>query len=349
MESNVQSSAGQSGEPQPGDCVDGRFLLQGEIGRGKMGAVWKARDRNGGRDVVLKFHVRSHGGATADEGRNDLSLTASFRRIHALQHQHICPHYALGSDPQLGAYVVMKYLAGEALTRRLQAWRQTGSTGSLVELVRVLRPVARGLDYMHGEGLVHRDIKPDNLLVTTTGDVQIIDLGLAAPVEADAEPGPSPAERKTIAGSMGYLAPEVWRGGPATPRSDQYALATVAYEMLAGHRPFDDARTPSELLMRAATCPIPPIPGVSRRVFAVLAKGLAKDPANRFRSCSALIRALVLAHRDSDHADEGEALAVTGTFRSADDTMASGRSPWADEAGMTGTRLALAETVTIER
>lgn len=348
MVSNVQVSSGQPAEPQPGYLVEGRFLLREEIGRGKMGAVWKAHDRDGGRDVVLKFHIQAGDIVASGGEETGTSLVACFRRVHALQHQHICPHYLLGSDQRFGAYVVMKYLPGETLTQQIRSSRQASSRMSQIDLVRVLRPVAEGLDYMHREGLVHRDVKPDNLVLMPTGDVQIIDLGLAAPIESiPAGPGAQPSGGKTIAGSMGYLAPEVWRGEQATPRSDQYALATIAYELLAGRRPFDDALTPSELLARTTTCPVPPIPGLSRRVFAVLQKGLSKDPAKRFQSCAAFVRSLIRAIRNSAELDSGRTSSATGTICEGVDTMGPGCGPWPLEADMAATCLALAETVTI--
>lgn len=266
-----------------GLCLLGQYELIQEIGHGSMGVVWQARDLYADRKVCIKLLPQDR---PVREG-DSLQMKESFRLTHRLQHQHLCPHIQFAIDSQAGPFLVMKYFSGPSLQSMLQSSQQAGHPLSLSEVLRVLAPIADGLDYLHLQGLVHRDIKPGNIVVgRRPRDVQLIDFGLVEKYRLF-----SPVDRQ-IGGTVHYLAPEIWSGEPAAPESDQYALATVIYELLAGHRPFAQCKSATELMLKVQHEPVPDIPGLCPELNAVLQKALAKDPQDRFSSCRALVKAL---------------------------------------------------------
>jgi len=214
----------------------GNFLLTDPLGMGGMGEVWKAWQVVEKRFVVLKFLV--------PELRSDCQamkcVREAFARTSMLHHQHIGPVLSLEEDGRYGPYLVMGHVEGQPLSAYRAGYVARHRAFPLEEVVRVLSPVAEALDYSHACGVVHRDIKPQNILVDANKDeVHLIDFGLAAAVEgrrADQQQrGPGGP------GTCPYMPPEQWRGEEARPQSDQYALAVVTYELLSGSRPFQGA------------------------------------------------------------------------------------------------------------
>ncbi|MBI1915138.1 MAG: protein kinase [Planctomycetes bacterium] len=269
--------------PRPGLQV-GDYRLDVPLGAGGMGEVWKAWDLVGERPVVLKFLVAEFQHNDAEMAR----VKQTFQRVYALQHQHICPVLHLGQDARLGYFVVMKFIAGKTLSTHRAA---AGEPLTLEELVRLLRPVADALDYAHRQRIVHRDIKPSNIMVSPDGqDVQVIDFGLAAEVRTSA----TRISRVSmdVSGTYPYMAPEQWRGQFQDGRTDQYALAVVVYEMLAGRVPFE-APDPMVLARIVLEEPVPPIEGHPPQVNAALARALAKKREDRFATCREFVEALV--------------------------------------------------------
>lgn len=267
----------------------GGFRLESKIARGGMGEVWKAWDLTAKRHVVIKL-------VPPELQHNDEEMgqvEETFRHIHALQHEHICPVYLLGRDPWLGYFIVMKYIEGQTLSAyRKQYVAERGSL-PLMEAVRLLAPVAEALDYAHGCKVVHRDVKPQNILVVGQGvDVQVVDFGLAAQIRTSCSHVSQ--VQMDSSGTYPYMAPEQWRGEYQDGSTDQYALAVVAYEFLAGHLPFCAAAT--EMLRFNVLQDLPPpiddLPGAAN---AVLLRGLAKKRADRFSSCREFVKALQAA------------------------------------------------------
>ncbi|MCL2304884.1 MAG: serine/threonine protein kinase, partial [Planctomycetaceae bacterium] len=216
----------------PGSVLGGNFRLEFQLGRGGMGEAWKAYDLTADRFVVLKFvpkeiqHVQE-----AMEGVRD-----SFRKVHELQHQHVCPVYGLFTDPQHGYYLVMKYIDGIPLDEYKRKQAEKRGRMPSADAIQILWAIAKGLDYAHGMKVIHRDIKPQNIMIGKKEGVQIIDFGLAEEIRTSMTRF-SEVEMST-AGTRPYMAPEQWRGRLQDARTDQYALAVTAYELLAGHPPF---------------------------------------------------------------------------------------------------------------
>jgi len=251
-----------------------------------MGVVWRADDPHG-FPVCVKFLSKSSGPPTL-EARRAEQIVGWMR---GLPHEHICPLYSVGMDPELGTFLVMKYVAGITLEQFAQQRIADRKSFPVAEIVRILEPVAQGLDHLHRSGFVHGDIKPTNILIREDGSSpQIIDLGLVTSVRDHAE-----ARSANVAGTLAYLAPELWRGAFPDSRCDQYALATIVYQLLGNRRPFDDAANTSMLMRQALLMPIPQLKQCSPSINAVLIRALAKSPEDRFRSCSEFLAALFMA------------------------------------------------------
>ncbi len=273
---------------QPGMAL-GRYQVLELLGRGGMGEVWKAFDPNRNGPVVIKLLPLALQGNALELQR----IQDSFRSVNALQHQHICPVYDLASDERVGDYLVMKFVEGETLAvYRFRVVRERGEF-PVGELADVLGPVAAALDYAHGQGIIHRDVKPQNILVREDGtDPQLVDFGLAEEIRM-ATTRVSQAH-VGVSGTYAYMAPEQWRGRPQDGRADQYALAVVAYELIVGHPPFQSP-DPEILRMCVLGDEPPEIASIAPAANRMLHQALAKDPQDRFRSCQQFLDALAVA------------------------------------------------------
>ena len=282
----------------------GGFRLESCIGRGGMGEVWKAHDPTADRYVAVKVvppDVQRSGGEMA-------RVKDTFRRIHALHHQHVCPLYLLGDDPLCGYFVVMQFIDGEPLSVYRRRYAAEHGAFPLAEAVRLLSPVAAALDYAHAEKVIHRDIKPDNILVVGGGrDVQVIDFGLAAEIHSSM--GRVSQVQMDTSGTRPYMAPEQWRGQYQDAWTDQYALGVVAYELLSGRLPFD---APDAAMMRLCVLQDPPLPIEEQpeHVNQALVKAMAKGREERFGSCREFIA--VLGSDGAAGPDLGEGVAAAG-------------------------------------
>ena len=281
----------------------GIYRLEKPLGRGGMGQVWKATD--GKRPVAIKLlppEFRGNASAMAQVGE-------AFQVVHALTHEHICKTLGLFDDPVYGPYLVLDYIAGITLS---EYQRTGGFSKGRVPLERVgeiLRPVARALDYSHRkviqlangtehEGVLHRDVKPDNILLVLREnrirEVWLIDFGLAAEIRNTM----TKHTNKSVdtRGTRPYMSPEQIKGKRHQwdGRTDQYSLAVVAYQLLAGHLPFDGDDEFS-LMLAITQEPADPIDGVPDHVNAAVLKGLSKTQEERFATCHELAEALVAA------------------------------------------------------
>lgn len=284
----------------------GRYRLECPIGKGGMGIVYKSYDQMGQRWVAIKFlpeELQKSPKALEDFRKN-------FQTICPLQHQHICPLYTIEKDKLVGDFLVMKYVEGVSACEYRQAYLQRHPNCSFPgeKLLAILQPVAEALDYAHGQRVVHRDIKPSNILVVVEKhdpekimDVQVIDFGLAARIRSSTSQISVPEENQWAGGTPSYMAPEQWQGDPLTARTDQYALAVVAYELISGRLPFPQENL---VLLRHAVVSLPPPeihqnecePGVDLKALnEVLKKGLAKEPADRYETCREFVQALAAA------------------------------------------------------
>ena len=285
-----------------GKVLGGKYELREQLGRGGMGVVWSAEDRTAGRSVVLKFvpsELKNFESAV-DQVRD------SFRKVHALQHQHICPMYALEYHDSLGYYLVMKRLDGETLDRYVVQTVGHHQPMPLDEVVRILLPVAKALDYAHGEKIVHRDIKPSNIFIELDAErgfrsVQLIDFGIASEIRSTLTRVTQ--MRFDVSGTLPYMSPEQARGRAQTGKTDQYALGIVAYELLSGNVPFQNE---DKDFLRSAILNETPekIADLPESINAALLKVLAKDGEKRFENCEAFIRALKADQDSDDLSDE---------------------------------------------
>ncbi|WP_169983989.1 serine/threonine-protein kinase [Microbispora sp. H10836] len=247
--------------------LGGRYRLTSPIAAGGMGEVWRADDELLGREVAIKLlgrHVADDA-TFRDRFRSEARITA------ALTDPGIAQVFDYGETDGL-AYLVMELVRGEPLSAILT---RNGVLGPDVTLD-IVQQTARGLYAAHRAGVIHRDVKPGNLLVTEDGQVKITDFGIARALEA----APLTATG-LILGTAQYVSPEQASGTTLTPASDIYSLGVVAYECLAGRPPFT-AETPVALALRHLNDTPPPLPGtVPAPVAALVMAMLAKDPAAR--------------------------------------------------------------------
>ena len=273
------------GRPRkPGETILGRYVVERELGQGAMGVVYGCFDRVGGVRVAVKGlpPELNHDTAEMEDVREN------FRLVSALRHPNIAGVRTLEQEPDGECFLVMDVAEGESLRSWLRRRKRSGGV-SLAETIALLRQIASALDYAHGERVMHRDIKPGNVMIDSAGRVKVLDLGLAAQIRTSL----SHASRlyRGTSGTGPYMAPEQWRGRPQDGRADQYALAVMAYEMLAGVLPFE-SQDPAILKASVLEEPVMDIPGLASAPMRVLRRALAKDPADRWPSCTAFVDAL---------------------------------------------------------
>src|SRR5580692_399670 len=222
----------------------GKYELIEEVGRGAMGEVYKAQDPFIGRLVALKTIT----GALV--GRPDLldRFYQEARSAGALQHPNIVTVYELGKEGET-PFIAMEFLEGESLESIVE--RRPVLT--LTQKVSYIIPVCRALDYAHKRGVVHRDIKPGNVMITKDGAVKVVDFGIARLMDS------SHTQTNTIIGTLGYMSPQQIRGERADERSDIWACGIMLYELLTYQRPFDGANQTS-LMLNIASDDMKPAP-----------------------------------------------------------------------------------------
>jgi len=260
----------------------GKYELGGELGRGGMAVVYRATDPVIRRPVAVKV-VRK---ADLDPGEAQPVLERFKREAQAagrLQHPNIVAIYEYGEDAAL-AWIAMELVEGRSLREHLRA----GYRPSLQRLPEVLEQLLGALDYSHARGVVHRDVKPGNVLVSEMGVAKISDFGIARIERSHL------TQAGEMLGTPFYMAPEQFDGQPADERSDVYAAAVIAYEVLCGRRPFEaqGAILMKQILRDAPAAASTLEPRLPRALDAVLARALAKNAAERYSSASELLEAL---------------------------------------------------------
>jgi formylglycine-generating enzyme required for sulfatase activity len=272
-----------------GEEILGRYVVEGELGQGGMGVVYACRDKVGGVRVAVKAlpPELSHNSVEMEEVRENFEL------VVGLRHPNIAGVRTLEKDGRGEYFLVMDVAEGVSLRKWLrEKCRETkdGRRGiPLEEAVEVLRQVAAALDYAHGERVVHRDVKPGNVMIDGRGRAKVLDFGLAAQIRTSLSRA-SQAYRGT-SGTGPYMAPEQWKAQPQDAKTDQYALAVMAYEMLAGRLPFENAAL-AVLKDAVLHGEAPAIPGLSKGSMTALRRGLAKRGEKRFESCVDFVEAL---------------------------------------------------------
>ena len=239
------------------------------VARGGMADVYRARDSVLGRVVAVKV--------LADRYAADEDFRARFTRealtAASLSHPNVVTIFDVG-EPDGTPFIVMEHLGGGSLADRLRDGRVPHDTA-----IAWLDQAAGALDAAHAAGIVHRDVKPANLMLDDEGDVHVADFGIARAAAHDPL-----TSAGTILGSSGYMAPEQARGEPATAASDRYALGCVAFELLTGRRPFEADSPTAEAMLHASEPPPHPSdvePSLPAAVDTVLLRALAKSPDAR--------------------------------------------------------------------
>ena len=258
-----------------GRTLEDRWRVEGVLGKGGMGTVYKATDLRLDRTVVLKV---PHPRFLAEEGFRE-RFEREIRSLIVLEHPHVVKVHDVGAWRGV-PYAVLQFLSGGSLKDRLDAVARRESPAEVLEW---FPDVASALDFIHARGVVHRDVKPGNILFDETGHAFLADFGIAKAL-GGLETGLT--QTGMTPGSPDYMAPEIVMSRPFGPEGDQYALASMVYESLAGRLPFPGA-TPLEVLVAKQTAPDPvlsvddvPVPAAD----AVL-RALARDPAKRFPTC----------------------------------------------------------------
>src|SRR5437667_910069 len=251
-------------------AVAGRYSLERELGRGGMGVVYLAREVRLDRPVAIKLLPPSK----ASDPKLRERFLREARTAAKLSHPNIIPIHAV---EEIGEFVffAMSYIEGETLTERVR------NRGPLApsEASRVLRDVAWALAYAHGQGVIHRDVKPDNILLESGGRVLVADFGIASVVA-----GAGALSTGEVVGTPEFMSPEQALGEAVDARSDLYSLGIVGYFACSGTLPFE-AEKATEVLAKQVTEPAPPLanvaPLVPRRLAQAIDRCLAKEPADR--------------------------------------------------------------------
>jgi predicted Ser/Thr protein kinase len=259
----------------------GKYEIQAEIGHGGMATVYRAYQESLNRHVAVK--VLAGQLAHDDDFRQRFEREA--KAVAQLNHPNILPVYDYGEDPQRDVvYFVSQLVEGGTLSRRM------GQPLPVEQAVRIASGVAQALDYAHRHGIIHRDVKPSNILLTEDGRPLLTDFGIARIVQATRL-----TRTGTSLGTPEYMSPEQAKGEPLDPRADIYSLAIVLYEMLIGRPPFQAGTDVAVLHQQVYEPPPPPRqlrPDIPRRLGKVILKALAKDPVRRYPTAGALAQAL---------------------------------------------------------
>ncbi len=260
-----------------GLALDGRYELHAIIGEGSFGRVYRGRDRRLARWVAVKV-IKPW---WAEDPEWAVSFEREAQLLASISDPGIIQIFDVGAAAE-GLYYVAELVDGESLASRLRSGRIAPAEAREIAL-----QLAAALARAHSQRVVHRDVKPANVLITREGRVKVGDFGVARLAE-----GSSDGIAATIAGTPGYMAPEQASGGVTSPATDVYGVGIVLYEMLAGRPPFEGKST-VELALRHVHDPPPPLPADTPRMLVrVVGRALAKDPAERYLDGHELAAAL---------------------------------------------------------
>jgi serine/threonine-protein kinase len=305
--------------------IAGRYRLEGRLGFGGMSTVHLAMDQRLERQVAVKL--------LAEHLAEDPTFVSRFQReaqaAARLVHPNIVQVFDSGQDESSGQYfIVMEYIEGQSCAEILRddGWLEVD------EAIAIIDQACEGLHYAHRHGVVHRDVKPGNLLRAREGDVKLADFGIAKATEQS-----SITQVGSVLGTAAYLAPEQARGEEAGPRADLYALGVVTYQLISGRLPYE-ANSLTELALKQQQ-EAPPmldtlVAAVSPQLAEAVAISLALDPQERYQTAREMGRAL------GDGADGIAPAEAPGAARRAPATeatsvLSAGRRPAAREPGST--------------
>ncbi len=343
----------------------GRYLVIRPIGSGGMGTVYLAEDPMLKRRVAIKV-VK-----VAGEARNQAMLR--FRReaeISAqLNHPNVVTVFDVGVEEEIGPFLAMEYVEGKSLGKHIKEKNLDLETS-----VRVLIQAMRALRAAHRQAIVHRDIKPDNILLSEEGRAKLMDFGIARTLghmslasEGLLDPEPEEIQEVTgyaqtlalrltvtgdFLGSPAYAPPEVLKGGEGTPASDRYSFAATAFELLSGQLPHPGSGL-TEIIIHILQDPVAIPPDMSPRLAGVFQRALSSDPEDRHTTLPEFMEELIDALPGTAHLraklfgaltqeDDGSGMVSVSRFRASD------QAPLAAAQGTTGSRLRQSQPVKID-
>lgn len=265
-----------------------RYRIVGLLGRGGMGIVYHAHDTRLDRDVALKFLFPNRAGNADAEER----LLAEARAAAALEHPNICVVHEIGETPHGQPFIAMAFCEGVTLKQRL-------ATGAIAPdaAIPIATQVARALSAAHARDIIHRDVKPGNIMLASDGTAKLLDFGLAKSDDATA------SHSGFTPGTVAYMSPEQVRGESVDQRSDLWSLGVVLYEMLAGRRPFrgESDRATLQAILHEDPEPLASVFGnVPFHYAAVVERLLRKDREERYASVAAVLTDLAHVISDDD-------------------------------------------------
>ncbi len=267
----------------------GRYDVIREVGRGSTGCVFLSHDPEYGRDIAIKVY---HVNALDDPERARVARKMFLSEAHMvgmLQHPNIMPIYDAGEENGL-YYVVTEFVHG---ARTLAAYTRPDNLLPVDDVVGIVYKCAKALHYAHVRGVIHRDVKPGNIMLTIDSDVRLIDFGIALLKDADF------SRIQGIAGSPSYMSPEQVQGGEITASSDLYSLGAVLYELLTGFRPFRGGTLAKLLQQIVNASPAPATtlrPNLPVELEGILSMALRKEPERRYANGAEFAAALAKLH-----------------------------------------------------
>lgn len=272
--------AGASGvpstDPQVGRLLDGRYRIGARIARGGMASVYEAHDLRLDRTVAVKIMHAGLGDATAGDEEFAARFVREARAAARLSHPHVVAVFDQGEDAGT-VYLAMELVPGHTLRDTIAKEAPMAPEKALA----LLDPVLSALASAHRAGLVHRDVKPENVLIADDGRVKVADFGLAKAISADTQ---HTATQGVLIGTVSYLAPELVVDGKADPRADVYAVGVILYELLTGRKPHT-GESPIQVAYKHVHEDVPPpsavVPGLPAYVDALVARATTRDPTLR--------------------------------------------------------------------
>jgi serine/threonine-protein kinase len=274
------------GDPKPGDVIDGRYRLEEEIGRGGHGLVFRAYDTSSAMPVALKILNQT----IAEDPQYTVRLWREAQSMQALWGQSVVQVYGFGTDDDNAlVYMAMELLEGETLAQHLADLESFGDRMSAFRVLEVLDPVARALHTAHAKGIIHRDVKPSNIILLypdKKGGTRLMDFGLAK-IHGSMQL----TQAGMVAGSPSYISPEVWRARPFDHRIDVYSFGAVVFRALSGRPPFS-GDSMVDILMAATMGERPMLsparPELGPDIDLWVRRALAIEPDERYPYVSSL-------------------------------------------------------------
>lgn len=263
----------------------GRFVTEGVIGKGGMGVVFRAVDPLIGRPVAIKALRTDHGGGEDSQDELQSRFELEFKSAGTLSHPNLVTIYDVGQEEDT-TFIAMEFVKGRSLEQLLRE----GDVLSFERIGELARGICAGLDYAHEAGIVHRDVKPANILIDDDkGRPKITDFGVAKVQSSGL------TQTGTVIGTPAYMSPEQILGKEVSGRSDQFSAAVILYQMLTGELPFGSDAPASILYRIVHEDPTPPHElnsDLSPEVSKALVRGLSKDPDGRYADCEELAEAV---------------------------------------------------------